>query len=230
MRMRRKPWARPELAACPFSVDHPTEWRGEWARHFARPDQPMDLELGCGKGGFIAELASRTPERNFIAVDIKSEVLVLAKRKSEAAFAAAGRPVDTLFFMSQEIECIPDMLSPEDRIERLYINFCNPCPKKRSWKHRLTHTRQLEKYKTFLVPEADLYFRTDDDMLFDATLGYLAESGFAIIEQTRDLPLDHPADAIVTEHEKMFRDLGIPIKYLHAKAPKAAQGEKEAAE
>ncbi len=190
----------------------------------------MGLELGCGKGGFIAELASRTPERNFIAVDIKSEVLVLAKRKSEAAFAAAGRPVDNLFIMSQEIECIPDMLSPEDRIERLYINFCNPCPKKRSWKHRLTHTRQLEKYKTFLVPGADLHFRTDDDMLFDATLGYLAEAGLAIVEQTRDLPLDHPADAIVTEHEKMFRDLGIPIKYLHAKAPAAVQTAKEAAE
>jgi len=227
--MRRKPWARPELAACPFFVDHPAERRGEWAKHFARPEQPMDLELGCGKGGFISVLASQTPERNFIAVDIKSEVLALAKRKSEAAFAAADRPVDNLFLMSQEIECITDILSPQDRIERLYINFCNPCPKKRSWKHRLTHARQLEKYKTFLVPGADLYFRTDDDTLFDATLAYLAEAGFAVLEQTRDLPPDHPADAIVTEHERMFRDLGIPIKYLHAEAPAAAQAAEEAA-
>jgi tRNA (guanine-N7-)-methyltransferase len=220
MRMRRKPWARPELAACPFSVDHPTEWRGQWAQHFARPDQPMDLELGCGKGGFISVMASQHPERNFIAVDIKSEVLVLAKRKAEAEFAAVGRDVDNLFIMSQEIECICDMLAPEERIERIFINFCNPCPKKRSWKHRLTHTRQLEKYKTFLVSEGDLYFKTDDDMLFDATLEYLAEAGFTVVEMTRDLPLDHPADAIITEHERMFRDLGITIKYLHAVAPK----------
>ncbi len=225
MRMRRKPWARPELAACPFNVEQPTRWRGEWASHFARPEQPIDLELGCGKGGFISQLASRTPQRNFIAVDIKSEVLVLAKRKSEAAFSAVGRDVDNLFIMSQEIECIPDMLSPKDRVERLYINFCNPCPKKRSWKHRLTHTRQLEKYKTFLVPGADLFFRTDDDMLFDATLTYLAEAGFSIVEQTRDLPADHPADAIVTEHELMFREAGIPIKYLHAKAPGKSEEE-----
>ena len=220
MRLRRKPWARPELAACPFSVDHPTEWRGEWASHFARPEQPIDLELGCGKGGFISVKASRTPERNFIAVDIKSEVLALAKRKSEAAYAAAGRPIDNLFIMSQEIELITDMLAPEDRIERIYINFCNPCPKKRSWKHRLTHTRQLEKYKTFLVPNGDLFLKTDDDLLFDATLEYLAEAGFTVVEQTRDLPLDHPADAIITEHENMFREQGIPIKYLRAKAPK----------
>lgn len=220
MRMRRKPWARPELEACPFSVDHPTEWRGEWAKHFARPDQPMDLELGCGKGGFISIKASRTPDRNFIAVDIKSEVLVLAKRKSEAEFAAVGRDVDNLFIMSQEIECITDMLAPEDRIERIYINFCNPCPKKRSWKHRLTHTRQLEKYKTFLRPGGDLFFKTDDDMLFDATLEYLEEAGFTVLEMTRDLPLDHPADEIITEHEKMFRDMGINIKYLHAVSPK----------
>lgn len=221
MRMRRKPWARPELAACPFSVDEPKAWRGEWASHFARPGQPMDLELGCGKGGFISVLASKTPERNFIAVDIKSEVLVLAKRKVEAEFAAVGRPVDNLFIMSQEIECICDMLSPEDRIERIYLNFSNPCPKKRSWKHRLTHTRQLEKYKTFLVPGGDVFVKTDDDMLFNATLEYLAECGFTVVEMTRDLPLDHPADAIITEHEKMFRDQGIPIKYLHAVSPKA---------
>ena len=220
MRIRRKPWARPELAACPFYVDHPSEWRGEWASHFARPGQPIDLELGCGKGGFISQKASAEPERNFIAVDIKSEMLALAKRKSEAAYAAAGRPIDNLFIMSQEIELITDMLAPEDRIERIYINFCNPCPKKRSWKHRLTHTRQLEKYKTFLVPNGDLFLKTDADLLFDATLGYLAEAGFTVVEQTRDLPLDHPADAIITEHENMFREQGIPIKYLHAKGPK----------
>ena len=153
-------------------------------------------------------------------MDIKSEMLALAKRKSEAAYAALGRPVDNLLLMSQEIELILDMLAPEDRIERIYINFCNPCPKKRSWKHRLTHTRQLEKYKTFLVSGGDLFFKTDDGMLFDATLEYLAETGFTVVEQTRDLSPDHPADAIVTEHESMFRAQGIPIKYLHAKAPK----------
>ena len=220
MRMRRKPYARPELAACPFSVDDPKAWRGQWASHFARPEQPIDLELGCGKGGFASVFACRHPERNLIAVDIKSEVLVVAKRKAEAEFSAAGRDIDNLFIMSQEIECITDMLSPEDRIERIFINFCNPCPKKRSWKHRLTHTRQLEKYKTFLVPGGDLYFKTDDDMLFDATLEYLAEAGFTVVELIRDLPLTHPADAIVTEHEQMFRTDGIPIKYLHAVAPR----------
>ena len=90
MRIRRKPWARPELAACPFFVDTPPELRDRWAEAFPRT-APIHLELGCGKGGFLAEQAAAHPELNFIGIDLKSEVLALAKRKAEAALAAAGR-------------------------------------------------------------------------------------------------------------------------------------------
>ena len=80
MRMRRKPWVRTELAEAEFFIDDSTEKIGKWHKAFKRPKQPMHLELGCGKGSFIAKLASENPEINYLAIDIKSEVLGLAKR------------------------------------------------------------------------------------------------------------------------------------------------------
>ena len=84
MRIRRKPWARPELAACPFCIDNPEENIGHWQEAFPK-QQPLHLELGCGKGGFIAQRAVSHPEINFLAVDIKSDILGLTKRNIEQA-------------------------------------------------------------------------------------------------------------------------------------------------
>ena len=80
MRMRRKPWARPELAASPFVIDRPEEYKGRWKEAFENSDLPLHIELGCGKGGFIAQKAFETPEINFLALDIKSEVLAVGRR------------------------------------------------------------------------------------------------------------------------------------------------------
>ena len=79
MRIRYNPEARPELAAWEYYIDEPEKLRGHWAEQFARR-QPMVLELGCGKGGFLAQMAPAHPEKNYIALDVKSEMLVLAKR------------------------------------------------------------------------------------------------------------------------------------------------------
>ncbi|MEG1774348.1 MAG: tRNA (guanosine(46)-N7)-methyltransferase TrmB [Oscillospiraceae bacterium] len=218
--MRRKPWARPELAACPFFIGEPAALRGRWKDACARPAQPLWLELGIGKGSYTAALAAGRPDSNLIGVDIKSEVLVLAKRNAEREFSAADRPVDNLLLLSQDIERIGQMLSPEDQIERLLINFCNPWPKQQGWKHRLTHTRQLESYRKFLIPGGELQLKTDDLPLVEATLGYLAEAGYAVVECVRGLPSEHPAAALQSEHEQRFRACGLPIYYLCATAPK----------
>ncbi|MEG0541262.1 MAG: tRNA (guanosine(46)-N7)-methyltransferase TrmB, partial [Angelakisella sp.] len=85
MRLRRKPWARPELAECSFFVDDPILNRNRWQQEFGN-NNPMHLELGCGKGRFIARLGSENPNVNYIAVDLKSEVLGLAKRKVERLY------------------------------------------------------------------------------------------------------------------------------------------------
>lgn len=221
MRMRRKPWARPELAACPYCYDEnsndPTQYRGRWAGQFARPQQPLWLELGCGKGGFAAALALREPQVNLLAVDIKSEVLAVARRTTEAAFAAAGRPVDNLRFAAHEICLAERLLGPGDDVRRIYINFCNPWPKDSHHKRRLTHPRQLVLYRDFLADGGEIWFKTDDDGLFDDSLGYFADAGFEVTWQTRDLHAAEPAWNLRTEHEEMFSAGGVAIKALIAR-------------
>lgn len=88
--------------------------------------QPLELELGCGKGNFVGALALRHPERNFLAIDRKDEVLGTARRIISAGFAAKGREMDNLILTAYDIERILEILGPEDRVERIYINFCNP--------------------------------------------------------------------------------------------------------
>ena len=93
MRMRHKAYARPELEGCPFFIPDPERWRGRWQQAFDE-QRPLILELGCGKGAYAAAYASARPEINYLAVDYLSDVLVLAKRKVEQAYADAGRPVN----------------------------------------------------------------------------------------------------------------------------------------
>ena len=212
MRIRHKPWARPELEACGFYVKDPPSLRGKWAQEFAN-GQPIHMELGCGKGVFLAEAASQHPEINYIAIDLKSEVLVLAKRNVEAKIS---RPQTHVRILSQDIERIDTILSPEDHIERIFINFCNPWPKDKHKKHRLTHPRQLEKYKAFLRRGDEIWFKTDDDALFEDSLRYFDDCGYEISYQTYDLAQSGFPGSLPTEHEEMFTRMGKKIKFLIA--------------
>lgn len=213
MRMRRKPWARPELAACDFFVDEPKLNRGKWASCFKK-QQPIHLELGCGKGSFIGKIAYDHPDINYIGVDIKSEVLAVGRRNIVKLFDE--KPVENILLTAQNIELIEDILSPEDIIERIYINFCNPWGREKHKKRRLTHTRQLNHYKTFLKKGSEIRFKTDDDELFEESLEYFKECGFEITYITRDLHNSDVEYNVETEHERMFSAEGIPIKYCIA--------------
>lgn len=216
MRLRKKPWARPELEACNFFIINPSEYKGKWRETFNN-NNPIYLELGCGKGTFIAVHGSENPDINYVAIDIKDEVLVLAKRNIERAYEEKGLEVKNLKFMAQEISLINDVFSEEDVVERIYINFCNPWPKKKHKKRRLTHTKQLEKYKQFLAKNGKIYFKTDDDELFNESLEYFKEAGFEIEYITYDLHKSDFEGNVRTEHENMFSEQGINIKFLIAK-------------
>lgn len=174
--------------------------------------------FGCGKGSFIAKLASQNPQINYLAIDIKSEVLGLAKRNVEKEYLEKQREIDNVLLTAYEIEIIQNILNEKDEVERIYINFCNPWPKPRHNKKRLTHTKQLEKYKVFLKTGGEIYFKTDDYNLYKATIKYLEETGFEIIKQTEDLHREPIWDNnIETEHEKMFEEQGITTKAIIAK-------------
>ncbi len=228
MRMRFKPYAGPELAACPFHMNDPVQYRGRWRETFARPAQPLRVELGCGKGGFLAELASRHPDVNHIGIDITDKVLILAKRNIERVYAEKELAVDNVKTLAFDIERIPLLFDAGDAVSRLYINFCNPWSRKTGHKkHRLTHTRQLLLYRTFLAENAEMYFKCDDEGLFDDTLAYLSEAGFEVVWQTRDLHENEPTWNIRTEHEKMFTEMGIPTKALIARMGALPEGAAE---
>ena len=121
MRMRFKPYAHDELMAADFHVHEPLIWGGKWHAQYARPEQPFVLELGCGKGGFISQLACAHPENNYLGIDITDKVLILAKRKIEAAYQAANRPIDNVKIMSTDIERIKGVITAEDEVSRIYI-------------------------------------------------------------------------------------------------------------
>ena len=195
MRIRRKPWARPELAACPFCIDDPENHIGHWHELFPKR-QPLHLELGCGKGGFMAQKALQNPQINFLAVDIKSDILGLTKRNIEKAYEQAGKEVDNVRIFAYDIERILQVLDRHDEVERIYINFCNPWPKKKHKKKRLTYPRQLFFYQEFLKDGGEIWFKTDDDELFEESLDYFAMCGFTQEFITYDLAASGFADRV----------------------------------
>lgn len=231
MRMKFKPWAREELETSPFYIDNPQSNKNKWKTIFEK-QQEMHLELGCGKGNFIAKLSKQNANRNYIAIDLVDAMLGMTKRNVEAEYGIRQstvaeriedeiekqKIVKNLKLTRYDIARINDILGEEDEIKRIYINFCNPWPRGKHHKKRLTHTRQLEKYKEFLKPGGELYFKTDDDNLFMDSLKYFEEAGFEIVKKTFDLHSEIDFwENIETEHEKMFSEQGIKIKALIVK-------------
>ena len=189
MRIRYKKWARPELEESKFYIDNPEEWKGKWKEFFENPENPIYLELGCGKGQFIANLASSNLNINYMAIDLVDAMLGLAKRNVEQVYEEKNVEINNIVL-----------------------------PKGKHRKKRLTHTKQLEKYKQFLDDDGEIYFKTDDDDLFNSSLTYFEECGFEIEAKTYDLHKEPIFENnIETEHEKMFSEQGIKIKALIAK-------------
>ena len=218
MRIRFKAWARPELEASKFYIDNPEDYKGKWISLFENKNNPIHLELGCGKGGFISQIALQNQNINYIAIDMVDAMLGLAKRNIESKYAENNIEVKNVYLTRYDIERVLQILDENDKIERIYINFCNPWPRGKHRKKRLTHTRQLEKYKQFLIPNGEVYFKTDDDDLFNDSLIYFENEGFEIIKKTFDLEKENDFwNNIETEHEKMFKEQGIKIKALIAR-------------
>ena len=120
--------------------------------------------------------------------------------------------------MRYNVEQLGDILSKDDDIQRIYINFCNPWPREKHKKRRLTHPRKLKLYRELLDDGLQIHFKTDDDGLFEDSLEYFREEKFSLSSVTYDLHQSDidPETTPMTEHEKMFSDEGIKIKYCVA--------------
>lgn len=187
------------------SILNPFEQKGKWKEIFGN-DHPIHVELGCGKGQFISTLANENPHINYVAIDLKDEVLVFVLRKINELGLSNVRIIPMF------IERIDEVFS-ENEVSKIYINFCNPWPKASHNKRRLTHPRFLKKYKEFIRPGTEVWFKTDDDDLFTASLDYFSEEGFLEMYRTFDLEESGFSENIKTEYEEKFSSFGVKIKF-----------------
>ena len=125
MRIRFKKWARPELEASEFYIDEPEQYKGKWRTLFEN-NNPLYVELGCGKGGFISQIASGNLDKNYIAIDLVDAMLGLAKRNIEEVYAEKNEEINNVLISRYDIDRILNIFDESDKIERIYINFCNP--------------------------------------------------------------------------------------------------------
>ncbi|SEM70075.1 tRNA (guanosine(46)-N7)-methyltransferase TrmB [Lihuaxuella thermophila] len=213
MRLRRKPEAKKILSEHPLVVKVPEEYRGKWKSLFGRPC-PLYVELGTGKGQFLAKASEIYPDINWIGVERIEEPLLQAVRKGEATENT------NLRYIWMDVEKLAEVFA-EEEVDRFYLHFSDPWPKKRHAKRRLTHRRFLEVYKKLLAPDGDLILKTDSTILFDFSLEEFAEAGWQIIEQSRDLHQSPYAETnITTEYEEKFASRGMPIYYVRVKPEK----------
>lgn len=217
MRIRYRKWARPELEECKFYINNPEDFKGKWHEAFKNKQNKIYMELGCGKGSFIASLASKNLDINYIAVDLVDTMLGFSKRNIEKAYNELQIEPENIILTRHDIERILQFMSKDDLVDRIYINFCNPWPKPKHRKKRLTHIKQLILYKEFLKKDGEIYFKTDDDGLYLDTKKYFEEAGFKIIADTDDLEKNNIfEDNIQTEHERMYMEEGKKIKAVIA--------------
>ena len=170
---------------------------------------PVELEIGCGKGTFICELAKRNPDTNYLAVEKTSNVIV------DAAEKAIEQNIKNVRFVRAGAEYLPAYI-PQKSIERLYLNFSCPYPKKSYAPHRLTHTNFLKIYEQLLKDGAEIHQKTDNMHFFEFSINSLSDYGFTIKNVSLDLHNSGFEGNIVTEYEKRFSDLGQPIYRLEA--------------
>lgn len=174
-------------------------------------DNPVRMEIGCGKGTFILETAKRNPDINFIAVEKIQNVIVAACEKVKQEGLTNVR------FMASCAEYLPSYI-PENSIELIYLNFSCPFPKAKYARHRLTHRYFLNIYRKLLKEGGEIHQKTDNMHFFEFSIEEFSQSGYSIKNVSLDLHNSDFEGNVVTEYEKRFSDLGQPIYRLEAVA------------
>lgn len=180
----------------------------DFAKWFAK-EQPLYLEIGCGKGKFAVEFAKQNPDINLIAVEKDSNVLVTA------AEAASRENLPNLRFLKCSAEYLERHII-KGSIERIFLNFSCPFPKKSYASHRLTSGRFLEIYKRIMKNGAEIHQKTDNMHFFEFSIEMFSTHGFSLKNVSLDLHSSDFSGNIVTEYESRFLSLGQPIYRLEA--------------
>ncbi len=168
-------------------------------------DNPVDIEIGCGKGGFLCELAKRNPDRNYIGVEMVSNVVISAMENAEK------QGVENVRFLNIRAECLPCYI-PEGSVGNVYLNFSTPLPKLGYVSQRLTYRGFLEMYKKLLTADGKVVQKTDNRDFFDFSLEEYRACNFELTELTYNLHENGSPDwNIITEYERKWVEQGLPI-------------------
>lgn len=177
--------------------------RGTWRERFGN-ERPVSLEIGMGRGRFINGLRKAFPEENFVAVEMRNEVIYDAAEK-------LGNDCPNVTVISGRAEFLPNWFFPGE-VGRIYLNFSDPWPKRAHRKRRLTHENYLKLYRQILSPDGEILVRTDAASLMEFTLTEMTNHGFSLREVSFDLHQSEYFDGFTTEYEEKKSKEG-PIYY-----------------
>lgn len=186
--------------------------KGKWRELQLKNENPVVLELGCGRGEYTVGLAEEHPDKNYIGVDVKGN------RIWTGAKHAIDNKLNNVAFIRTRIDFI-DHCFGTNEVDEIWITFPDPQPQKTRERKRLTHTLFLNRYKKFLKPGGLIHLKTDSTSLYEYTLEVIEKNNLQLIWHTNNLYQNCPADRqelikIKTYYEKLFTDKGEDVKYI----------------
>lgn len=214
MRLRNIPEAEEIVKQHPEMITMEAEsWKGKWQERFPKK-QPLHLEVGSGRGRFIVEMAKCHPEINFIGMELQTSIIykILEKQLKEQ--------LPNLQLLNGDATLLPEYFAAGE-VDKLFLTFSDPWPKKKHAKRRLTHQRFLTRFEEIMKAEGELFFKTDNQALFEFSLMSLPNYGMIFEEIILDLHnSDQAEENIMTEYEEKFSNQGFRIYQLKARFPK----------
>ena len=212
MRLRNIRGSKETIAASDYVVQEPETHKGTWGQLFGN-EQPVQIEVGMGKGRFIMDMARLHPDRNFVGIEMYDSVLLRAVQKREQL----EEDLPNLYFIRMDARNLPDVFE-KGEVDKIYLNFSDPWPKKRHARRRLTSKEFLKRYDQILAKDGRVEFKTDNTELFNFSLEQVKEAGWELLAYTYDLHHQEEMNKgnIMTEYEQKFSEKGNPINKLIA--------------
>lgn len=201
MRVRHKPWAKGKLDRhSDIVIQSPRDCNGEWHDEFHR-EAPLHVEIGSGKGRFITGMAKKYPNNNFVGIELHESIVVTALDR------CLDEEIENVRLINEDARGLTEFFA-EDEVDALYLNFCDPWPKNRHEKRRLTYSTFLAQYEYVLKKGGILHFKTDNQALFEYSLESFSKYGFTLQNISLDLHHARVKDNVVTEYEEKFSEKG----------------------